>query len=297
MWFGVDDGSSPVGPSDITFSEETSETSLKDVNLQISKPFDFSGRVALITGGGTGIGRATAIGFAEHGADVVLAGRKLGALEETAAMVAALGRRATVVPTDVKDAQACEALARAAQAAHGRVDFLVNNAGGSRAKDYLSWTLTDFDDMIALNLRSVWVLTRAVAPHIRAAGGGAVVNISSGASLFPVPHSSPYGAAKAAVNNLTAVMAVDLANWGIRVNCVAPGTIKSEGYVRAMDRMELDPDVAGGQNLVRRAGLPDEIAWPILFLCSPAAGFINGETINVAGGPVGWRQHGPVHAE
>jgi|KBSSwiStaDraftv2_1062776.scaffolds.fasta_scaffold03821_7 NAD(P)-dependent dehydrogenase (short-subunit alcohol dehydrogenase family) len=263
--------------------------------MQILDPFDFSGRVALITGGGTGIGRATARLFAERGADVALAGRKREPLEETAALVTSLGRRATVLPTDVKDAEACEALAAAAMQAHGRIDYLVNNAGGSRAKSYTTWTLADFDDMLALNLRSVWVLSRAVASLIRESGGGAIVNISSGASLFPVPHSAPYGAAKAAVNNLTAVMAVDLASWGIRVNCVAPGTIKTEGYVRAMDRMSLDPDVSGGANPLGRPGLPDEIAWPVLFLCSPASGFMTGETISVAGGPVGWQKHAPQH--
>jgi NAD(P)-dependent dehydrogenase (short-subunit alcohol dehydrogenase family) len=258
-------------------------------------PFDFAGRVALITGGGTGIGRATALLFAERGADVVLAGRKPAPLVETAALVAALGRRASVVPTDVKQAQACEDLVTAAMQAHGRIDYLINNAGGSRAKSYLAWTLADFDDMLALNLRSVWVLSRAAAAHMRTGGGGAIVNISSGASLMPVPHSAPYGAAKAAVNNLTAVMAVDLAGWGIRVNCVAPGTIKTEGFVRAMDRMDQDPDIAGGANLVGRPGRPDEIAWPILFLCSPAAGFITGETISAAGGPVGWQKPAPAH--
>jgi NAD(P)-dependent dehydrogenase (short-subunit alcohol dehydrogenase family) len=211
---------------------------------------------------------------------VVLAGRKIEGLEETAEMVRAAGRKALVVPTDVKVPEACEALAAAAKEAFGRIDFLVNNAGGSRAKTYDTWSLSDFDDMLALNLKSVWVLSRAAAAVMRDGGqGGAIVNISSGASLYPVPHSAPYGAAKAAVNNLTEVMAVDLSRWAIRVNCVAPGTIKSEGFVRAMDRMNLDPDVAGGANPVGRAGLPEEIAWPVLFLCSPAAGFINGQTL------------------
>ena len=261
--------------------------------MNLQDPFDFSGKVALITGGGTGIGRATARLFARYGADVVLAGRKPEPLDETARMVRSLHRKAIVVPTDVKDPAACDALVHKAVDGLDRIDFLVNNAGGSRAKSYSTWTLEDFDDMLALNLRSVWVLSRAAAPHIRDAGGGSIVNISSGASLFPVPHSAPYGAAKAAVNNLTAVLAVDLGSWGIRVNCIAPGTIKSEGFVRAMERMGEDPDVAGGKNPLARAGLPEEIAWPVLFCCSPASGFLNGETINIAGGPVGWRDHSP----
>lgn len=255
--------------------------------MDIRNPFDFKGKVAVITGGGTGIGRAAARLFAEFGADVVLAGRKVDPLEETARLVRDQGRTATVAPTDVKDDAACEALIETAAQAHGRIDFLVNNAGGSRAKSYASWTTKDFDDMMALNIRSVWVLSRAAAAHMHKVGGGSIVNISSGASLSAVPHSAPYGVAKAGVNNLTAVMAVDLGNWNIRVNCIAPGAIKSEGFVRAMDKMGHDPDVAGGNNPLNRAGLSDEIAWPILFCCSSAAGYLNGQTIYVGGGPIG----------
>jgi NAD(P)-dependent dehydrogenase (short-subunit alcohol dehydrogenase family) len=261
--------------------------------LDLATPFDFSGKVVLITGGGTGIGRATALLFARHGADVVVAGRKIDPLEETARQVRELGRAATVVPTNVKDEAACEALVAATVATYGRLDFLVNNAGGSRAKTWRTWTMKDFDDMLSLNLRSVWVLSRAAAAAMHETGGGAIVNISSGAAMFPVPHSAPYGAAKAGVQNLTAVMAVDLGSWNIRVNCIAPGTIKSEGFVNAMERMNLVPDEAGGNNPVGRAGLCEEIAWPILFCCSPAAGFINGETIYAGGGPANWHGRSP----
>lgn len=255
--------------------------------MDIRNPFDFTGKVAVITGGGTGIGRATARLFAEFGGDIVLAGRRVEALEETAGMIHALGRKATVAPTDVKDADACEALIAMAAEEHGRIDFLVNNAGGSRARTYATWTLRDFDDMLALNLRSVWVLSRAAAAHMHKVGGGSIVNISSGASLAPVIHSSPYGVAKAGVNNLTAVMALDLGSWNVRVNCIAPGTTKSEGFLRAMEKLGNEPDVAGGNNPAGRAGLPDEIAWPVIFCCSPAAGYLNGQTIYVGGGPVG----------
>ncbi|MET0250082.1 MAG: SDR family oxidoreductase [Sphingobium sp.] len=255
--------------------------------MDIRNPFDFVGKVAVITGGGTGIGRASARLFAEFGGDIVVAGRKPEPLEETAAIVRALGRKATVVATDVRDEAACEALIAQAASDHGRIDFLVNNAGGSRAKSYATWTLKDFDDMMALNVRSVWVLSRAAAAHMHNVGGGAIVNISSGASLAPIVHSSPYGVAKAGVNNLTAVMAVDLGTWNVRVNCIAPGAIKSEGFVRAMEKMGAEPDEAGGNNPVGRAGWSDEIAWPVIFCCSSAAGYLNGQTIYVGGGPIG----------
>ncbi len=248
-------------------------------------PFDLTGQVAIVTGAGTGIGRAIAYLLADHGADLVLAGRKVEPLEVTAAEVLARGRRASVIPTDVKDAKACERLVEAAMETYGRLDILINNAGGSRAKSLDTWTLEDFNDMVALNLTSVWVLSLAAGKHMRVRGGS-IVNISSMASLRAVPHSAPYGAAKAGVNNLTAVLSVDMAPYKIRVNCIACGTIKSEGFLRAMDRLKLDPDVTGGANPMGRAGEVDEIAWPTLFLVSKGASFITGQTIAVSGGPI-----------
>lgn len=247
---------------------------------------DLSGKVAVVTGGGSGIGRASAVLYARHGASVVLAGRKAERLEETAAAVRALGKQALCVPTDVKDPAACENLISRAVESFGRLDILLNNAGGSRAKDLDRWTLQDFNDMIALNLTSTWVLSLAAARVMRA-NGGAIVNISSMASLRPIPHSAPYGIAKAGVNNLTAVLAVDLAPYGIRVNAIAPGTVKSEGFLRAMATLDMDPD-ASGSAVTGRAAEPDELAWPILFLSSPAANFITGQTLAVCGAPLGW---------
>lgn len=246
-------------------------------------PFDLSGKVAIVTGAGSGIGRASATLLAEHGVDVVLAGRKRDPLEATAASVRALGRRATVIPTDVKDPEACERLVSQALAAHDRLDILLNNAGGSRAKELDSWTLGDFNDMVQLNLTSVWVLSLAASRHMRERGG-AIVNISSMASLIPTPHSAPYGAAKAGVNNLTATLSIDLARFGIRVNGIAVGVVKSEGFLRAMDKLGLDPDEVGSGNALGRPGLPEEIAWPVLFLVSAASSFMTGQTIAVCGG-------------
>ena len=251
----------------------------------ITDPFNLTGQVAIVTGAGTGIGRACAVLLAEHGADIVLAGRKVEPLEATAAQVRALGRKATVIPTDVKDVDACERLIEATMEAHGRLDILVNNAGGSRGRSLDTWTMTDFNDMVALNLTSVWVLSLAAGRRMRERGG-AIVNISSMASLRAVTHSAPYGAAKAGVNNLTAVLSVDMAKFGVRVNCVAPGVIRTEGFDRAMARMNLSPEDTGGNNPMGRPGESDEIAWPVLFLASKAAGYMTGQTIAVSGGPI-----------
>jgi NAD(P)-dependent dehydrogenase (short-subunit alcohol dehydrogenase family) len=252
----------------------------------LQNPFDLAGKTAVVTGGGTGIGRASALLYARYGANLVLAGRTLESLDRTADEVRAQGVRATVIVTDVRDAAACERLIARTIHTYGRLDILLNNAGGSRSKSLDHWSLKDFNDMITLNLTSVWTLSLAAARVMRERGG-AIVNVSSMASLRPIPHSAPYGAAKAGVNNLTAVLSADLAKFAIRVNAVAPGMTKSEGLMRAMDKLLLDPDT-GGSSLTGRCAEPEEIAWPILFLSSPAASFITGQTLAVAGAPLGW---------
>ncbi len=247
--------------------------------------FDLGGQVAVITGGGTGIGAATARLLSDHGADVVLASRRVENLERVAREVEQRGRRALVVPTDIRDPAACTALIARTVETFGQIDILVNNGGGSRMRALEDWTLEGWEDMIALNLRSVWLLSQAAAAHMVGRGRGTIVNISSGASEMGLPYVAPYGAAKAGVNNLTRSLAAGLGPHGIRVNCIAVGAVKSEGFLRAMGRAGRDPDEVGSRNALRRAGLPDEIAYPILFLVSDASSFLSGETISVNGGP------------
>jgi NAD(P)-dependent dehydrogenase (short-subunit alcohol dehydrogenase family) len=250
-------------------------------------PFDHTGHVAVITGGGTGIGRATALLFAEHGADVVLASRKVENLERVAAeVVAATGRRAHVVATDVRNVEQCERLIDDALSTLGRVDVLVNNAGGSHSYAFEDWNAQRFQNMIDLNLMSAFVLSQRVAPHMIERGSGAIVNISSGAAATALPIHTAYGAAKAGLENLTVNFAAALAPHGVRVNCVRVGAIKSEGFLRAMDAAGIDPDEMGARAAgLGRAGVPDEIAWPILFLASEASSYVAGQTLYVGGGP------------
>jgi len=248
--------------------------------------FALDDRVAVITGGGTGIGRAAAHVLAARGARVVIASRKVQNLEQVADELREDGYECLVVPTDVRDADQCEALIARAAEHFGRLDILVNNAGGSWSLPLEQWTLDRWQNMIDLNLRSVFVLSVAASKHMIERGAGAIVNISSGASEIGLPFVAPYGAAKAGVNNLTKTFAGAWTPHGVRVNCIAVGAVASEGFLRAMDRAGLDPDKVGGaSNAVGRAGRPEEIAYGILFLVSDAASFLSGETIYMGGGP------------
>ena len=250
-----------------------------------SSPFDLTDQVAVITGGGTGIGRATALAFARHGAHSVLASRREENLERVAAEVRALGRRSLVVRTDVRKLEDLDNLTRRTLEEFGRIDILVNNAGGSHQRDILEETPESYDRMLALNLRSVFFLSQYVARHMIERARGVIVNISSGAARGGLPYVSPYGAAKAAAENLTRTMAAAWGKHGIRVNCIEVGAIKSEGFLAAMEHAGADPDVVGGANAAGRAGWPEEVAYPILFFASEAAAYVSGQTIAVNGGP------------
>jgi NAD(P)-dependent dehydrogenase (short-subunit alcohol dehydrogenase family) len=241
--------------------------------------------VAIITGGGTGIGRGAALVLAEHGADVVLAGRRPEPLESTAEEVRALGRRAVAAPCDVTSAEACQQLVDTALAQLGRVDILVNNAGGAETKSLSKWTEDEWLQVLALNLGSVWHLSRAAARPMLIQGKGAIVNISSGASLLAMPQAAPYAAAKAGVNNLTGSMASAWTGRGVRVNAIAVGAVRAASLVDDLARYGVDADTMGETNASGRLGEPEEIGHGVLFFASDASSFCSGQTLYMHGGP------------
>lgn len=247
--------------------------------------FSLDGRVAIITGGGTGIGRGAALVLAEHGADVVLAARRPEPLESTAKEIAALGRRALALPTDVTDAAACQRLVDTTLSEFGRVDILVNNSGGAEPKPIKKWSQDEFDAVIALNLGSVWHLSRAASEPMLQQGKGAIVNISSGASLLAMPLAAPYGAAKAGVNNLTGSMAAAWTGKGVRVNAIACGAIRAATLMDEADRLGLDEATLAMSNGAGRIGEPDEIGYGVLFFASDASSFCSGQTLYMHGAP------------
>ena len=251
----------------------------------MSDRFSLDGRVAIVTGGGTGIGRGIALVLAEHGADVVLAARRPEPLASTAREIEALGRSALRVPTDVTSPEQCEDLVGVTLREFGHVDILVNNAGGAQTKSLMKWTEEEWHNVVALNLGSVWFLSRAAAAPMLEQGKGSIVNISSGASLLAMPQAAPYGAVKAGVNNLTGSMASAWTRKGVRVNTIAVGAVRAATLLEDAERYGLDPEAIGMTNASGRLGEPEEIGYGVLFFASDASSFCSGQTLYMHGGP------------
>ena len=247
---------------------------------------DLTGRVAIVTGGGTGIGAATAHLLADHGCDVVIAARTSEELERTAASVeSASGRRCLPLRTDVKDEQQVVDLVAQTVDALGHLDILVNNAGGTRMGPLKDLPTRAWDASFDLNVRSAYVATREAGRHLIAQGSGAIVNISSGAGVSGVKGGAHYSASKAALQMFTRVTAAEWGRYGIRANCIAVGGITSERVVEAWRVAQIDSDTIARGVALGRTGEPREIAAVILFLASDAASYITGQTISVDGGP------------
>ena len=243
--------------------------------------FDLSDRVAVVTGSGQGIGRAIAWGLADAGCDLVLNARRVSDLEITAAGVEQRGRRALIVAGDIRDLS--ESLAEQTMLHFGRLDIWVNNVGGSDEKTTraLIDTADDvFRSQLELNLTSAFQGCKAAAKRMRP--GGAIVNISSGAGMRGSPFTGPYAAAKAAMNNLTETLALELAP-DIRVNSVAPGPIATEAFAEVLGT-DGQLDAIASTIPLGRMGEPDDIAGAVLYLASDAASWVTGQLILVAGG-------------
>jgi 3-oxoacyl-[acyl-carrier protein] reductase len=248
--------------------------------------YDLSGRIAIVTGGGTGIGAASARLLALHGADVVIASRTASELERMAGSIReATGRRCLAVPTDVKDEQQVIRLVERTADEFGRIDILINNAGGTRMGPITGITTKAWDSSFDLNVRAAYFCTREAGRHMVAQRSGAIVNISSTAGLRGVKGGAHYSSSKAALQMFTTVTAAEWGRYGIRANCIAVGMIASERAVEAWKVAKLDLEGGLPGVPLRRVGTPDEVAHAVMFLASDAASYISGQTLAVDGGP------------
>lgn len=250
----------------------------------VAPSFDLTGRVAIVTGGSKGLGRAMALGFAERGADVVIASRKLDACEVVADEVRALGRRALAVACHVGDWAQCEALVDATIAEFGRLDVLVNNAGIAPVPpDLLGVTSELFDKTIDVNLKGPLRLTALAADRMEP--GGSIINISSKASTHPTPPTVVYSAAKAGLNALTKAAAQEFGPRGIRVNCIVCGMFHTDSFHAGAPTPEIQAAMVRGVTMGRIAE-PEEIVGTALWLATDASSYLTGQCITLDGGGV-----------
>ena len=244
--------------------------------------FRLDGKVALVTGAGRGIGAGIALGFAEAGADVVCAARTTSEIDEVAARIRALGRRAIAVPCDVMERAQLEALVARTMADLGQIDVLVNNAGGSPWKPFLRTSEALFEEAFRFNVTSAFLLARLAVPHMLEAGGGAIVNISSAMGRITDRGFSAYGTAKAGLSHLTRLLANELAPR-VRVNAIAVGAVETSALTPFLAAEGMREKMAAMTPL-RRVGCPEDIAAAALWLASAAGGWVTGKIIEVDGG-------------
>lgn len=247
----------------------------------VSFPFSLSGQVAIVTGAGKGIGRACAMALAQAGADVALAARTQVDLDLVAADIRGLGRRAITVAGDVSDETNLDTLVARTVAELGKVTILINNAGGAGPNSPLKMSGDEFSAVLAWNVTPAYLLIQKTALAMKDAGGGAVVNISSVAARYAQKHFSAYGAAKAALNQMTRNLAQDFAPQ-VRINAIEPGTIMTDALARVLTPERLEN--MRKTTPMARMGQPEDIANAALFLVSPASGWITGKVLGVDGG-------------
>jgi 3-oxoacyl-[acyl-carrier protein] reductase len=249
-----------------------------------------AGRVALVTGGARGIGRAICVGLAQHGAKVVVdyASRAEEA-ERTVALIEEAGGEAFSHQADVADAAAVDAMVALAVERYGRLDILVNNAALTDVhRDWTELTEADWDRSLAVNLKGCFLAFRAAYPHLAKSGCGRVINISSVTFLTGQGRLLDYVSSKGGMIGFTRTLARDVGKHGITVNAITPGAIRTEAELETFpDQEEVERQMAALQSIPRR-GLPADIANGVVFLASDEASFISGQTLNIDGG---WAMH------
>lgn len=245
------------------------------------------GKVAIVTGGSVGIGKATAVLFAEEGAKVVISNPSVPAGEQCAAQIRDTGGQAIFVQTDISNEEHCRRVCDEAVNVFGRLDILVNNGAVFILKG-LEASVADWQRMLSVNIMGTALMSRFASEYMKRFGGGAIVNLGSISSFVAQPSFVTYSSTKAAILQMTRNMAMDLAPFNIRVNCVCPGTIFTRASEEHMAKVGMTKEEfiasEAPKHLLNRVGDPREVAYPILFLASDEASFITGTHLMVDGG-------------
>jgi NAD(P)-dependent dehydrogenase (short-subunit alcohol dehydrogenase family) len=245
--------------------------------------FSVEGKVTIVTGGGTGIGESIAREFAGRGAPVLIASRNAQHLEPVRDSIRQSGGRCEMAVCDVRDPVACDAMVAEAVKHFGRIDVLINNHGANIPAPALGLSANAWKAVVGINLDGVFFCSKAAAQQFVAQNsGGSIINISSTASINASPMMNPYGASKAAVNNLTASQAAEWGALGIRVNCIAPGAIETEALGQRINK-KMSEMIARSRAL-QRFGRVEEVAYTCIFLASEAASYITGALLVIDGG-------------
>jgi 7-alpha-hydroxysteroid dehydrogenase len=247
--------------------------------------FRLTDKVAIVTGASAGIGRGSALAFADAGAHVVCAARTVDTLERVADEVRQRGRRALAVPCDVNRTEQLEAVVARTLKEFGRIDIVVNNAGGTGPTAALDLSLADLEAAFHFNVSTAFLLSRLAAPHMVKAGGGAVVNISSALSHFVEVGFVAYGTAKAALSHMTRLLAHEWAPH-IRVNAIAVGATETDALVPFLNAADGLREQMTAMTPMGRLGTPEDIACAALYLVSPAASWVTGQVFGVDGGTI-----------
>ena len=259
--------------------------SAKQPIFKIDVMKEFDGKVALVTGGGSGIGRATALAFAREGAKVIIADRNVQRGEKIASMIRDAGGTASFRRTDVSVAAEIESLVDYTMKTYGRLDLAFNNAGiEGDVKPLIDQTEANFDAVMDINVKGVWLSMKYQIPRMLEQGGGAIVNSSSVAGVVGFPAIGIYAASKHAVIGLTKTAALEYSAQGIRINAVNPAAIDTEMIDRLADGLNMKKDDLTTFHPIGRLGRVEEVAEAVLWLCSEKASFVTGHSLTVDGG-------------
>jgi NAD(P)-dependent dehydrogenase (short-subunit alcohol dehydrogenase family) len=250
----------------------------------MTSPFDLTDRTALVTGAARGLGRAIALALADAGADVALGLRDEAEDGGLAAEIASRGRRALPLPMDVTDLEQSRTAIDRTVSEFGSLDILVNNAGGGIGGAAIDVTEDDFDAVWELNTRSTFFISQYAARQMRDGSGGAIVNIASQAGLVALPGEASYCVSKAAIIHMTRCHAVEWGEYGIRVNAVAPTFIETDGTSAALSDPNFRADTVERIAALHRIGVPTEVSGAVVFLSSPSASLVTGQTLAIDGG-------------